>query len=67
MQQPQEGDSVSFQVDAIITRVDGETAYVKPSAVNGKPLGGGDESQPEDDDAAEGAALRQTALQDEQA
>lgn len=68
MQTPGEGDSVSFQVDAVITRIEGDCAYVKPSAVNGTPLPKDDAGQPpEDADVAEGQTLRQTALQDEQA
>ena len=73
MQTPGEGDSVSFQVDAIVTRVEGEMAYVKPSAVNGHPL----PEEGEDEEAEQGGqskedegefnALRQTAMQNEQA
>jgi len=73
MQTPGEGDSVSFQVDAVITRVEGDCAYVKPSAVNGHPLPEEGE-EPQDDgeqgeDGADGefSALRQTAMQNEQA
>lgn len=36
---PEAGDSVSFQTDAILTRIDGENAYLKPSAINGTPIG----------------------------
>lgn len=61
MQTPAEGDTVNFQVDATVTRIDGENAYVKPIAVNGQPLeqegeDGGDEEQ------SEGDALRQMAM-----
>ncbi len=36
---PEAGDSVTFSTDAVITRIDGENAYLKPSAINGQPIG----------------------------
>ena len=50
MQTPSEGDSVSLQVDATILSIQGDTAIIKPSAINGQPLDedGEDESQPDD-------------------
>ena len=35
MQTPVEGDSVSLQVDATIVSIQGDTAFIKPTAVNG--------------------------------
>jgi len=35
---PAEGDSISMQVDAIIEKIDGDIAYIKPTAINGKPI-----------------------------
>lgn len=62
MQTPAQGDSVSFQVDGIIQSIQGEMAYVKPSAVNGTPVGDkGNEPNPDDDMAQEGAGLQQEA------
>lgn len=68
MQTPQEGDAITFQVDATIDSINGETAYVKPSAVNGTPLEADDnEPSPDDEsqepDDGEGAALRGQADQ----
>jgi hypothetical protein len=64
MVQPAEGDSVSFTVDATISRIVGGVAFVKPSAVNGKPLSemAGPEN-PDDAMAAEGDALRGELMQ----
>lgn len=62
MQSPAQGDTITFTVEATISRIDGETAYVKPSSINGNPL---DESADEtqNPDEAEGAGLRQEAEQ----
>jgi len=38
MQTPAEGDSVSLQVDATIVSIQGDTAFIKPTAINGKSL-----------------------------
>lgn len=63
MQQPEEGDSVSLQVDAIVRGIEGEMAYIEPSAINGTPLDDeGNEPNPDDEQAAgdmqEGQDLR---------
>ncbi len=52
MNTPGVGDSVSMQVDATVTRIDGDNAYVKPSAVNGTPL---DAGETDEEEAAEPA------------
>jgi len=66
MQTPGQGDSVSFQVDATITQIVGEQAFVKPMAINGTPLPNAAQTPtPEDTqdaaDASEGAGLQQEA------
>lgn len=65
MQTPGQGDSITFQVDAVVDSINGETAYVKPSAVNGTPLAPDDEPDPEGDpnaaDDQEGQDLQQAA------
>lgn len=61
LQTPAAGDVVSVQVDATLTRIEGENAYLKPTAVNGKPLEAEAAVPPAgepDGDEAEGAALR---------
>lgn len=67
MQNPGEGDAITFQVDAIIDSINGDTAYVKPSAVNGTPLepdAEPDVTQEEDQsDLSEGSDLRDQAAQ----
>ena len=53
---PEQGDSVSFSVDATVKSVSGDNATVSIQAVNGEPVnGGGDDSgaedqEPDDDD-----------------
>ena len=51
---PQEGDSVSYQVDGTVTAVDAENATIKIEAVNGQPV---DESSAQEatEDAGAGA------------
>lgn len=66
MNTPGEGDAVTFQVDAVIDSVNGDTAYVKPSAVNGTPLEADDSApdptaQEDAGDLQEGSALRDQA------
>lgn len=64
MQTPSVGDSVSFQVDATITRIEGDQAFVKPTAINGTPLDNTDKSPtPDDQDAEEGSDLQAQASQ----
>lgn len=58
MQTPGVGDPVSFQTDATIVSIEGEMAMVKPSAVNGVPVGAAaaDDEGPDDgDESGEGA------------
>ena len=58
---PEQGDSVTFTTDAVITRIEGENAYLKPSAINGTPIGEEAAPAPADADVAEGDALRELA------
>lgn len=62
MQTPSNGDTVSLTVEAAITRIEGDKAYIKPMSVNGVQLDDSGEPQ-EDGEAAEGDALRQEAMQ----
>lgn len=55
---PGQGDAVSLQVDAQVVRVEGGMAFIKPTAVNGKPLEDEAAEVPEAADVAEGAELR---------
>jgi hypothetical protein len=48
---PEQGDQVSFSVDATVKSVSGDNAVVSIQAVNGEPVnGGGDDSGAEDED-----------------
>lgn len=38
MQTPAEGDNVTMTVDATVTRIEGENAYLKPTSINGTDL-----------------------------
>ncbi len=68
LQTPKVGDSGTMTVDFTVTKIDGDNAYVKPSAVNGTAVGedagSAEDSTQADDvgspegDAAEGADLR---------
>ena len=49
MQTPAEGDTVSLQVDATIISVQGETAMIQPTAVNGQPLDKAGEQTPDNE------------------
>lgn len=62
MQTPGEGDSVSLQVDATIVRIEGETAYVKVTSVNGNSLEDEAAETPGAADETEGNDLRTMAL-----
>jgi len=62
MQTPAEGDSVSLQVDAEIVRIEGDTAYVRPTAVNGNSLDDETDEAPDVADETEGSDLRSMAL-----
>lgn len=62
MQTPAAGDTVSLQVDATVTRIEGELAYVRPTAVNGNPLDEEAGENPEAADEREGTELRAMAL-----
>lgn len=61
MQTPKQGDSVDFQVTATVSRIEGDCAYVVPSAVNGQPLGDEGDEQTPDPDVQEESDLRQQA------
>ena len=61
VQTPAEGDAVNFSVDATVTRIEGETAYVKVSAVNGTPIEDEAAEPAPDMDMQEGADLRSMA------
>jgi hypothetical protein len=39
MQAPGVGDAITMEVEAKVVRVDGETAYIQPTAINGNELG----------------------------
>lgn len=74
LQTPEEGDTVTMQVDATVDRIEGDNAYIKPTAINGNPIANpgrksaaspaaDDDGQSSDEaDAAEGQALRNEAL-----
>ena len=62
MQTPAAGDSVTLQVEAQVVRIEGETAYVRPTTINGNPLEADAEPTPEALDAEEGSELRAMAL-----
>jgi hypothetical protein len=55
---PEQGDSVSFSVDATVKSVSGDNATVSIQAVNGEPVngGGGDDESGEDDSGDGGGA-----------
>jgi hypothetical protein len=51
---PEQGDTVSFSVDATVKSVSGDNAVVSIQAVNGEPVnGGGDDSGAEDQEPDE--------------
>lgn len=56
MQPPAVGDAVNYQVDGKITRIDGQNAYVMPTAVNGQQMADMKEQEPDQE-----GALRQEA------
>lgn len=43
MAAPEVGDSVNYQVQGKVTRIEGNRAYVEPESINGKPVDDGDE------------------------
>lgn len=47
-QTPAEGDTVDFAIEAKVTRIDGDMAYVQPVSVNGQPVSPEQESPQED-------------------
>jgi len=49
MSTPTAGDRVSYQVDGVVESLDGETAQVRATAINGTPIPGGEEMAPETD------------------
>lgn len=53
MQTPAVGDSGTMTVDYIVTRIEGDNAYVTPNAVNGTSLDD-NEDEPDTDDADSG-------------
>lgn len=36
--QPAVGDRVTYQVEGAVTRIEGDKAFVRPSAINGEPV-----------------------------
>lgn len=60
--EPAQGDTVSFTVDAQIVRIVGDVAYIKPMAVNGTTLED-ETAETVPDDEAEGMSLRGMAEQ----
>lgn len=64
MQQPEVGDTITMQVDATVCRIEGDCAYVYPTAVNGNPLPGQQKTPtPDDTDDQEGSELQAQAQQ----
>lgn len=62
LQNPTIGDVVNFTVDGKITRIEGDKAYIEPTAVNGEPVSEAEETEgPSLDDQQ--AALSQQAAQ----
>jgi len=51
MQTPEVGDPVTMTVEGKITRVEGENAYVTPSAVNGREVEQAPASAPMDEES----------------
>lgn len=49
MQTPAVGDSGTMTVDYIVTRIEGDNAYVKPNSVNGTALDDGEADEPTPD------------------
>jgi hypothetical protein len=49
MQAPGEGDAITMQVEATVTKIDGSTAYIKPTAINGKQLDAAPDTDEETD------------------
>jgi hypothetical protein len=49
---PEQGDTVSFSVDATVKSVSGDNAVVSIQAVNGEPVNGGgaEDQEPDEDD-----------------
>ncbi|HTA30722.1 MAG TPA: hypothetical protein VK731_09550 [Candidatus Cybelea sp.] len=67
MVSPEVGDTGTMQVDYEVVSISGDQACVKPSAINGKPLDGGEETPTPDDQSggdeadSEGEDLRAQA------
>lgn len=40
MEAPEQGDSGTMQVEFTVSRIEGETAFIRPTAINGKPIEG---------------------------
>ena len=51
---PEEGDDVSFSVDATVKSVSGSNAVVSIQSVNGEPVSGGDDDSAGPDDEDQG-------------
>ena len=71
MQTPEEGDTVTMQVEATVDHIEGNDAYIKPTSINGNAIpenpadqaDASDDEEPSDEaDEAEGRALRSQAL-----
>jgi len=68
MNTPEVGDSGSMQVDYTVESIEGDQACIKPTAVNGQPLPGADETEsgPEDQtDNSEGESPETSAMGDQ--
>lgn len=64
MANPEVGDKVNYMVDGTVTRIEGDNAYVKREAVNGKPVeeeSAAEDQTPGEEPDAEGVALRDEA------
>jgi hypothetical protein len=56
MNPPAVGDSVSYQVEGKVVRIDGKNAYVEPTAINGQPVADDEAAEaPEPDEAQQDA------------
>ncbi|HVX56972.1 MAG TPA: hypothetical protein VHA37_04520 [Candidatus Saccharimonadales bacterium] len=55
MATPAVGDTVNYQVEGKVVRIEGGNAYVQPTSVNGQAVEADEEQQPEPDEATQDA------------
>lgn len=60
---PEVGSPVIYQVSGTVTRIEGDQAYVRREAVNGKPVGSSKLQAPSANDDGELAGLRSQAAE----